>query len=118
MKVTKHIYVPLALIATLTTSSFVTGSSLSRSTLLGRGGTDSGPLLTAISNEPDLSTFYSLIKSTGGTSGIPAPPFEERFNNLTDGRKFTAFAPVNSVSSRSMFAQIWCMANIFRLSRL
>ncbi|KAH3992353.1 hypothetical protein HBI56_196510 [Parastagonospora nodorum] len=96
MKVTKHIYVPLALIATLTTSSLVTGSSLSRRPLLGRDGTDSSPLLTAISNDPDLSTFYSLIKSTGGTSGIPAPSFEERFNNLTDGRKFTAFAPVNS----------------------
>lgn len=104
MKVTKHIYVPLALVATLTTSSLLIESSVSKHPLLRREGTDSSPLLTAISNDPDLSTLYSLIKSTGGASGIPGPQFEERFNNLTDGRKFTAFAPVNSVSSDIMLA--------------
>ncbi|KNG46210.1 hypothetical protein TW65_97104 [Stemphylium lycopersici] len=54
------------------------------------------PLLTAISEDPELSIFYSLFNSTGGSSGIPGPQFEERFDSLMDGRKFTAFAPVNS----------------------
>ncbi|RAR01023.1 FAS1 domain-containing protein [Stemphylium lycopersici] len=54
------------------------------------------PLLTAISEDPGLSIFYSLFNSTGGSSGIPGPQFEEQFNSLMDGRKFTAFAPVNS----------------------
>ena len=63
---------------------------------------DSLGLLTAISKDPELSIFYSLLNSTGGVSGIPGPPFEERFNSLADGRKYTAFAPVNSVSSKSM----------------
>ncbi|KAH6882973.1 FAS1 domain-containing protein [Alternaria rosae] len=76
---------PVALLTILATSSPVE-----------RDTKDSAPLLTAISNDPDLSIFYSLINSTGGASGIPGPQFEERFNNLTDGRKYTAFAPVNS----------------------
>ncbi|KAI4639641.1 hypothetical protein J4E93_008995 [Alternaria ventricosa] len=78
---------PVALLSILAASSPVT---------VERDTKDSAPLLTAISNDPDLSIFYSLIKSTGGSSGIPGPQFEERFNNLTDGRKYTAFAPVDS----------------------
>jgi len=105
MKLTKRIYLPLALIATLTISFIIIGIPLKRHSQYRRDGTDSIALLTAISNDPDLSTFYSLIKSTGGSSGIPAPTFEERFNSLADGRKFTAFAPVNSVCSRFMFAE-------------
>jgi hypothetical protein len=77
-------------------------SILATSTLLERDTTDNVPLLTAISMDPDLSIFYSLFNSTGGMSGLPGPPFEERFNNLTDGRKFTAFAPVNSVRSKTV----------------
>jgi len=79
---------------------------------------DSAPLLTAISNDPDLSIFYSLIKSTGGSSGIPGPQFEERFNNLTDGRKYTAFAPVNSVSNNTEYRLAFWIADLYRLSRI
>jgi hypothetical protein len=74
-------------------------AALATSSLVERDVTNNLPLLTAISMDPDLSIFYSLFNSTGGTSGSPGPQFEERFNNLTDGRKFTAFAPVNSVRS-------------------
>jgi hypothetical protein len=77
-------------------------SILVTSTLFERDTMDNVPLLTAISMDPDLSIFYSLFNSTGGMSGLPGPPFEERFNNLTDGRKFTAFAPVNSVRSETV----------------
>ena len=77
--------IPAALLAVLAPSSMAEPDN-------------TAPLLTAISQDPELSIFYSLFSSTGGTSGIPGPQFEERFNNPTDGRKFTAFAPVNSVS--------------------
>ncbi|EUC45272.1 hypothetical protein COCMIDRAFT_95891 [Bipolaris oryzae ATCC 44560] len=76
---------PVALLAVPASSSIVE-----------RATVDTLPLLTAISKDPELSIFYSLFNSTGGTSGIPGPPFEERFNVLADGRKYTAFAPVNS----------------------
>ncbi|USP79746.1 uncharacterized protein yc1106_07020 [Curvularia clavata] len=76
---------PVALLTVLVSSSPVE-----------RATTDSVAILTAISQDPELSTFYSLLNSTGGASGIPGPPFEERFNSLADGRKYTAFAPVNS----------------------
>lgn len=90
MMLFKQIY-PFALLTIL-----VSSSPLERAT------TEDVALLTAISQDPELSIFYSLFNSTGGASGIPGPPFEERFNSLADGRKYTAFAPVNSVSSRSM----------------
>ena len=82
---------PVALLTVLVSSSPVE-----------RATTDSVAILTAISQDPELSTFYSLLNSTGGASGIPGPPFEERFNSLADGRKYTAFAPVNSVSRGSL----------------
>lgn len=76
-------------------------AALASSSIIERATVDTLPLLTAISKDPELSTFYSLINSTGGTGGIPGPPFEERFNILADGRKYTAFAPINSVCSDS-----------------
>ncbi|KAM3425461.1 Uncharacterized protein BST61_g7407 [Cercospora zeina] len=53
------------------------------------------PLLTTIKNTPELSTFYSLFSGTGGTSGIPGPALEERFNDPNNRLQFTAFAPTN-----------------------
>ncbi|KAK7541001.1 uncharacterized protein J3D65DRAFT_617153 [Phyllosticta citribraziliensis] len=52
------------------------------------------PLLTTISNDPDLTTFYSLFNATGGQSGLPGPDLEERFNVPNFG-PYTAFAPTN-----------------------
>ncbi|ORY61627.1 FAS1 domain-containing protein [Pseudomassariella vexata] len=49
-----------------------------------------------ISEDPDLSQFYALFKSTGGNSGIPGPPFEERFNRAETLVRYTVFAPINS----------------------
>jgi hypothetical protein len=94
----KHL-LPTALLTILATSSPIK-----------RDTTNNASLLTAISKDPDLSIFYSLINSTGGASGVPGPQFEERFNNLTDGRKYTAFAPVNSVSGtgHSSFVSMDC----------
>lgn len=57
---------------------------------------DLQPVLTTLRNTPDLSTFYSLFASTGGDSGIPAPAFEERFNDNRDKRRWTILAPINS----------------------
>ncbi|KAK8162662.1 FAS1 domain-containing protein [Phyllosticta citrichinensis] len=57
-----------------------------------QGGGD--PLLTTISNDPDLTTFYSLFNATGGQSGCPGPDLEERFNTPDFG-PYTAFAPTN-----------------------
>jgi hypothetical protein len=89
MMLTKRVY-PVALLTIFATSSpFALAVA------------DDIPLLTAISEDPDLTIFYSLFNSTGGTSGIPGPPFEERFNSLLDGRKYTAFAPVNSVGGET-----------------
>jgi hypothetical protein len=56
------------------------------------------PVLTTIKNTPDLSIFYSLFASTGGSSGLPAPAFEERFNDLNQGLNYTVLAPTNKVS--------------------
>ncbi|KJX98175.1 hypothetical protein TI39_contig429g00031 [Zymoseptoria brevis] len=53
------------------------------------------PVLTTVKNTPDLSTFYSLILSTGGDSGKPGPELEERFNDLKQGLKYTVLAPTN-----------------------
>ncbi|KAF2844705.1 hypothetical protein T440DRAFT_302896 [Plenodomus tracheiphilus IPT5] len=53
------------------------------------------PVLTTLKNTPDLSRFYELIKSTGGSSGIPGPPFEERFNDPNQGLQYTILAPTN-----------------------
>ena len=100
---------PVALLSILAASSPVA---------VERDTKDSAPLLTAISNDPDLSVFYSLIKSTGGSSGIPGPQFEERFNNLTDGRKYTAFAPINSVSNDTECCLAFWIADLYRLSRI
>jgi hypothetical protein len=91
----KRVY-PIALLTIPATSS-----------LIERNTTDNAPLLTAISEDLDLSIFYSLFNSTGGVSGIPGPQFEERFNSLLDGRKYTAFAPVNSVSSKTVLSLRW-----------
>ncbi|KAK7520344.1 FAS1 domain-containing protein [Phyllosticta citriasiana] len=52
------------------------------------------PLLTTISHDPDLTTFYSLFNATGGESGLPGPDLEERFNTPNVG-PYTAFAPTN-----------------------
>ncbi|PPJ50599.1 hypothetical protein CBER1_05728 [Cercospora berteroae] len=57
------------------------------------------PLLTTIKNRPELSIFYSLVSSTGGTSGIPGPALEERFNDPNNSLRFTAFAPTNDAFS-------------------
>jgi hypothetical protein len=92
-------------------------SILATSTYAGRDAVDNIPLLTAISMDPDLSIFYSLFNSTGGVSGTPGPQFEERFNNLTNRRDFTAFAPVNSVRSTATWLWPWWIANIYRLLR-
>lgn len=91
MTLLKRIH-PFALLSVL-----VLSSPVERATM------DNVALLTAISQDPELSIFYSLLNSTGGASGIPGPRFEERFNSLTDGRKYTAFAPINSVRSKSLF---------------
>ncbi|KAF2211825.1 hypothetical protein CERZMDRAFT_42723 [Cercospora zeae-maydis SCOH1-5] len=54
------------------------------------------PLLTTIKNTPELSIFYSLFSNTGGTSGIPGPALEERFNDPNNCLQFNAFAPTNN----------------------
>lgn len=66
------------------------------------GGEQGGqlqPVLTTISQDPDLSMFYSLFFKTG-FMGKPGPMFEERFNDprRLDGTKYTVFAPTNQVS--------------------
>ncbi|KAK4616183.1 hypothetical protein CLAFUW4_10469 [Fulvia fulva] len=63
------------------------------------GGEQGGqlqPVLTTISQDPDLSMFYSLFFKTG-FMGKPGPMFEERFNDprRLDGTKYTVFAPTN-----------------------
>ncbi|EME39533.1 hypothetical protein DOTSEDRAFT_138790 [Dothistroma septosporum NZE10] len=57
---------------------------------------DLQPVLTTISQDPDLSMFYNLFYKTG-FMGKPGPMFEEHFNDprRLDKSKFTVFAPTN-----------------------
>jgi hypothetical protein len=61
-------------------------------------GSGHDPVLTTVKNTPETSIFYDLIVSTGGSSGLPEPELEERFNDLNQGLKYTVLAPVNDVS--------------------
>ncbi|CZT44816.1 uncharacterized protein RSE6_05052 [Rhynchosporium secalis] len=65
------------------------------STVLAAPVYPSGPdaLLSVLSRQPDLSTFSSIIRKTGGPN--PNPAFEERFNSALDTRNYTIFAPTN-----------------------
>lgn len=53
------------------------------------------PLLSTIATIPDLSTFSTVVNSSGGFQLNPA--LEERFNSALDTRKYTAFVPTNDV---------------------
>lgn len=68
--------------------------------LVGRASLD--PLLTTISKTPELSSFYSLISSTGDDGKKPGADLEERFNLREDSLNFTIFAPTNRVSHLPM----------------
>lgn len=73
------------------------------SRLAGRASLD--PLLTTISKAPELSSFYSLISSTGDDGKKPGPDLEERFNLPEDSLNFTIFAPTNRVSRLALASE-------------
>lgn len=75
---------------------FCAAFCLCETQLAGRASLD--PLLTTISKAPELSSFYSLISSTGDDGKKPGPDLEERFNLREDSLNFTIFAPTNKVS--------------------
>lgn len=57
-------------------------------------------VLTKLENTDDLTSFYALFKSTGGSLGVPGPDFEERFNDNNNKLTWTILAPTNAALSK------------------
>lgn len=76
------------------------------------------PLLSTAQQAPDLSAFYSLFASTGGSSEVPSPDLETRFDDPTSSMQFTLLAPTNDVSVNEMFFNGNAHADMCRHSSL